>query len=344
MNNQEIPVINLENFDVSTAAEKRRIAEQLDLACQEVGFFVIEGHGVCEETMANTRMMAENFFAMPLKQKLKVERPPQKISRGYNKFQDRSLSYSMGLSAPPDLQEAFAFGPEEFDGSQWIPDQPQTAMLAGNKWPTTPPGFRSTMLKYDQEMRKLGELMLDILSLALNIDREYFRTKFNRQSSVARMVRYPAQAAEPKAGQLRAGAHTDYGTLTFLRGDPVPGGTEIRTKDGRWLEVINPDKCFVCNIGDALARWSNDRWISTLHRVGNPPSFENSADRISMVYFHSPNHDAVIECLPGCEGDIGPKYKPITFADHYLGKVMKAAHLRNNATIDEARAQDPVEK
>ena len=63
-----------------------------------------------------------------------------------------------------------------------------------------------------------------------------------------------------------------------------------------------------------------------------------------MVYFHSPNHDAVIECLPGCEGDIGPKYKPITFADHYLGKVMKAAHLRKNATIDEARAKDPVEK
>ena len=92
MNNQEIPVINLENFDVSTAAEKRRIAEQLDLACQEVGFFVIEGHGVCEETMANTRMMAEIFCHAP-ETKIKGRAPPQKISRGYNKFQDRSVLF-----------------------------------------------------------------------------------------------------------------------------------------------------------------------------------------------------------------------------------------------------------
>jgi len=337
MNNPHVPVIDISPFFEGNAEIRQNIAAQIDKACRETGFFAITGHGVNEKVMAQTRAMAEAFFALPEEEKFRVERPPQKVSRGYNKFKDRSLAYSLGLEAPPDLQEAFAFGPEEFDGSQWIPDDPETAMLAPNRWPDRPEGFRTAMLAYDAEMRALGERMLDILAVALDTDRPYFRDKFDHQSSVARMVRYPAQKEAPEDGQLRAGIHSDYGTLTFLRGDPVPGGTQVQMKDGSWLDVTTPDKGFVCNIGDALARWTNDRWVSTLHRVGNPPIPAGSRDRISMVYFHSPNHDAVIECLPACR-DGAAKYPPVTFAQHYLGKVMKAAHARKNASLEDARA------
>ena len=92
--------------------------------------------------MAATRQMAEDFFVQPLALKLKVERPPQKVSRGYNLFKDRSLSYSIGKESPPDLQEAFAFGPEEFTGEDWKPGDPKTAMMAPNRWPDTPARFR----------------------------------------------------------------------------------------------------------------------------------------------------------------------------------------------------------
>jgi isopenicillin N synthase-like dioxygenase len=267
-----------------------------------------------------------------------VERPPQKVSRGYNRFKDRSLAYSLGHEAPPDLQEAFAFGPEEFSADDWQEGDPRSAMLAPNRWPERPENFRETMLEYDAAMRALGERMLDIIALALDVERSYFDDKFDHQSSVARLIRYPSQKDPPADGQLRAGEHTDYGTITFLRGDPVPGGTEVKTRSDEWVTVKTPPGGFVCNIGDALARWTNDRWVSTLHRVANPPPAAKNVDRISLVYFHSPNHDALIECIPGCAGTEGPKYEPITFAEHYLGKVMKAAHAKLNAKVEDADA------
>lgn len=332
-----IPVIDIAPFFQGDETARKSVADAIDTACREIGFFAMTGHGTDEDVMARTRAAAEAFFAQPLEEKLKVERPPQKVSRGYNRFMDRSLSYSLGKEAPPDLQEAFAFGPEEFTGENWIPGDARTAMLAPNRWPETPAGFRETMLAFDAEMRALGERMLDIVACALDVDRRYFDDKFDHQSSVARMVRYPSQGNDrPVEGQLRAGEHTDYGMLTFLRGDDVPGGTQVLTRGGDWIDVANPPGGIVCNIGDALARWTNDRWTSTLHRVGNPP--DAGSDRISLVYFHSPNHDAPIECIPSCVGADGPKYPPVTFADHYLGKVMKAAHARLNADVADAEA------
>lgn len=338
MNSDLIPIIDIAPFFDGDEAVRRAVATEIDAACCETGFFAIVGHGVDETLLARTRQMAEAFFALPTEEKLKVERPPQKVSRGYNRFMDRSLSYSIGIEAPPDLQEAFAFGPEDFSAGDWQEGDPRSAMLAPNRWPERPENFRETMIAYDLAIRALGERMLDIIAVALNTDRSYFDDKFDHQSSVARLVRYPAQTKPPVEGQLRAGAHTDYGTITFLRGDPVPGGTEVQTRGGDWIEVRTPPGGFVCNIGDALARWTNDRWLSTLHRVGNPPPSAEVTDRISLVHFHSPNHDALIECLPACAGADGPKYPPITFADHYLGKVMKAAHTRLDAKVEDADA------
>jgi len=337
MTTSEIPVIDIAAFFNGAPATQKSIASRIDSACRDTGFFAITGHGADEKVMSATRAMAEAFFAMPAEEKLKVERPPQKVSRGYNRFMDRSLSYSLGKEAPPDLQEAFAFGPEEFTGEDWIPGDARTAMLAPNRWPDRPNGFRETMLAYDAEMRALGKRMLDIVAFVLDLDRSYFEDKFDHQSSVARMVHYPAQTdRRPEEGQLRAGEHTDYGMITFLRGDAVPGGTQVLTRSGDWIDVVCPPGGIVCNIGDALARWTNDRWASTLHRVGNPQYA--GVDRISLVYFHSPNHDALIECVPSCAGPDGAKYPPVTFADHYLGKVMKAAHARLNADVGDADA------
>ena len=331
-----IPIIDLSGFFNSEETVKKSIASELDTACRDTGFFAITGHGVDEKVMSRARRTSVDFFNLSTEEKLLVERPPQKVSRGYNRFMDRSLSYSIGKQAPPDLQEAFAFGPEEFTSEDWIENDPNTAMLAPNRWPVNPPQFRKIMLEYDAEMRLLGDRMLKIISYALKIKHSYFDDKFDHQSSVVRLIRYPAQKSSPAKGQFRAGEHTDYGTITFLRGDPVPGGTEVKTREGNWIEIHCPPGGFVCNIGDALARWTNDRWVSTLHRVANPPKDAKKIDRISLVYFHSPNHDSLIECLPSCVGTSGKRYKPITFSNHYLSKVMKAAHGRLNAKVEDA--------
>jgi isopenicillin N synthase-like dioxygenase len=336
MSTSIVPIIDIQPFFNGNESDKQAVAAELDKACCDTGFFALTGHGIDENVIIRTRQAVVNFFALPLEEKLRVERPPEKVSRGYNRFMDRSLSYSIGKEAPPDLQEAFAFGPEEFTGEDWIKDDPSTAMMAPNHWPNNPPAFHATMQEYADAMKFLGDRVLDIIATSLNVERSYFDDKYDHQSSVSRVVRDPAQTETADAGQLRAGEHTDYGTVTFLRGDAVPGGTEVMTRDGDWVEVVCPRGGFVCNIGDALARWTNDRWKSTLHRVGNPPPNAENVDRISLVHFHSPNHDALIECIPSCIGDKGPKYEPITFADHYLGKVMKAAHARLNAKVADA--------
>jgi isopenicillin N synthase-like dioxygenase len=114
-----------------------------------------------------------------------------------------------------------------------------------------------------------------------------------------RLNYYPAQSGPPRPGQLRAGAHTDYGGLTILSGEDVPGGLQVRTRDGRWVDVPTSPTTFVVNIGDLLMRWTNDRWLSNLHRVVNPPLDEAARrHRLSIAFFNHPNYDALIACLP----------------------------------------------
>ena len=152
-----------------------------------------------------------------------------------------------------------------------------------------------------------------------------------------RIIRYPAVRQTPLEGQLRAGQHTDYGAMTFVRGDDVPGGLQVKHRNGDWIDVHIPRDGFCCNIGDLMMRWSNDRWVSTLHRVAVPPSDAVPSDRISLVFFQFPNPAAVIRCIPSCVG-AGEKYPPITTAEHYLGKLMKAGHSRLDADAKVALA------
>lgn len=334
--------INIPVIDISAAAhgaaERRAVAKAIDDACRDIGFFSIVGHGVPEPLLDRTRAMAEAFFALPEADKLAVERPPQKISRGYFRHKDRSLSYTLGVAAPPDLQEAYAFGPEVASDEAYQAGDVRAALRARNIWSPKPDGFRDTMIEYYATMSDLGMRVLRIMAAALGVEENYFVDKFDHESSAARLIHYPAQSSAPEENQIRAGAHTDYGAVTYVRGDNVPGGLQVKLRHGDWIDVTRPAGGFICNISDAMARWTNDRWVSTLHRVGNPPPEARRTARISLVFFHMPNHDALIRCIPGCEGAEGAKYPPITFADHYLGKLMKASHLRLDAGVKDAVA------
>jgi isopenicillin N synthase-like dioxygenase len=124
---------------------------------------------------------------------------------------------------------------------------------------------------------------------------------------------------------LRAGAHTDYGSLTIVRPEAAPGGLQVFTQDGDWVEVPVIPGALVVNIGDLMAQWTDDQWISTRHRVANPPrDAEGSTERMSIVFFHQPNYDAVVEALPTClEPGVPPRYAPTTSGDHLTMKFEK---------------------
>lgn len=155
-----LPTIDLTPLREGSAADKRAVACEIDDACTEIGFFLVAGHGVAQRLIAETRQAAVDFFALPHEEKMRVQRPPAKISRGYNWVGDRSLSYSLGQPAPPDIQEAFAFGP---DGAAELARQVDPAaaqMYAPNIWPERPHNFKETMVRYYDAMAGLASTLL----------------------------------------------------------------------------------------------------------------------------------------------------------------------------------------
>jgi isopenicillin N synthase-like dioxygenase len=323
MSENSVPVIDIEPFRNGTPQGKAAVARQLDAACLETGFFSILGHGIPESLTQKTRDLSAAFFGLPLDEKNK-SLPAKRAPRGYSPPGSRSLSYTReGVEAPPDLQESFAVGPLDPGAAPAGANPIVTGFFAPNIWPAWPADFEPTTSAYFQAMSGLADTIMRIFATALGMNETYFADKIDRHPSVLRLTYYPAQKTAPLPGQVRSGEHTDYGSLTILRGDDVPGGLQVQTRDGKWMDVHPVPGSFVCNIGDLMMRWTNDYWVSTPHRVVNPPREYAHQDRISLVFFHMPNHDAVIRCIEN-RAEHAVKYPPISCADYFAAKYLRS--------------------
>jgi isopenicillin N synthase-like dioxygenase len=238
---------------------------------------------------------------------------------------DHALAYSMtgaGERPPPDLFERYRIGPFGYADDEYHRTRADAA-YAPNVWPAAMRSFETQMSAYYLSMSSLARDLLRMFALALGLDECWFDGRIDRQMSSLCLNHYPALAAVPLPGQLRAGAHTDYGTLTIVAPTAAPGGLQVRTTGGRWHDVTVEPGTFVVNIGDMMAQWTNDRWVSTLHRVANPPTHAGAgARRLSLVFFHQPNPDAVVECIRGCADAAHPSlYAPVTAGDYISRKI-----------------------
>ena len=336
MADHPVPTIDISPYLEGGDADRDEVARAVDRACRETGFFAIVGHGVPEPAIDGLRREAVDFFALPEGEKRLVERPADRISRGWNALRDRSLAYSLGKDTPPDLQESFAMGPVA------VPDEPYytcdraRAFFAANIWPADRPGFRDSMEGYYRAMEGLSHTVMRIFARALGREDTYFDDRIDRHSSSLRLIRYPGRAEDAEPGQRRAGEHHDYGSLTILRGDNLPGGLQVKLRRGGWIDVVRPEGGFICNIGDAMMRWTNHRWVSTLHRVGLPEG-NDGPDRISIVFFHNPNYDAEIRCIAD-DGELA-RYPPCAFDSFYVEKLRRGSFgaRRDRETPAEAR-------
>lgn len=325
-----IPVIDLTPLREGDLPARKAVAREIEKACTDSGFFTLVGHGVPQELIARTRQAGADFFAAPEAVKQAVLRPPSKISRGWNPIKDRSIASSLGEQTPPDLQEAWAMGPIDVGDGPYYTEGAGKAFFAPNQWPNLP-GFRGTLEEYYRATIALARHVMRGFALALDLDEHYFDDKTDRGYANMRIVRYPGQDDPPEPGQLRAGAHTDYGAFTFVKGDNVPGGLQVSGGKGGWIDVQAPDGGYVCNIADAMQRWTGGRFRSTLHRVVNPPRDVARQDRISLVTFNNPNHDTILRGIGDSDAGTEP---PVTFAEHYFGKIVKAA-AGSSATAEE---------
>jgi isopenicillin N synthase-like dioxygenase len=318
-----VPIIDISGFVEGAGAARREIAGRVAQACTETGFLVISGHGVPEHVVSDLYDAAKGFFELPLEEKMAVARPQPGQIRGYSGVESESLGLLEGEPAPPDLKELFDAGPLDVPRDDpYITDPAAGEHFAPNVWPDRPEGFVDAYRRYYEAMEELNLVMLRIFATALDLPLDFFEDKVDRHISILRANYYPAQYEDPRTNQIRGGAHSDYTALTILWQEDVPGGgLQIRTRRGEWVDVPVVPGTFVVNLGDSMMRWTNDMWVSTMHRVVNPPREAKDHPRISFAHFVQPNYDAVIDCIQSCQGPDRPaKYPPVLNGDYLIYK------------------------
>jgi isopenicillin N synthase-like dioxygenase len=311
-----VPVIDLAARH-GQPADRRAAATAIDRACRQSGFLVVTGHGVEPDLSERmyTRTMA--FFRQPADAKERIAAPPGDATRrGFHRM--GKVAASIGVDTPPDLCESFSvnrLGDEHAAAAAGL--LPTHPLALPNRWPDTA-GFEETWSEYFAAMEGLVGLLLQLFAIALDLREHWFDDKVDHDMSNLGANYYPVQTTAPAPGQLRKGPHTDWGSLTILLQDDA-GDLEVRTTDGRWVDVPCVVDGLVVNVGDLMAIWTNDRWVSTMHRVVNPPAQAASSERLSIAFFHQPNHDAEIACIPTCTGS-GARHPPVRSGEWFAGK------------------------
>lgn len=320
-----VPVIDIAPFLEGTPEGVQHVAQQIAHACEEIGFFQITGYGVSEELIQEVYDISRRFFDLAEVDKAVAAQPAPDQVRGWTAVGKEGLSYSLDAVAPGDLKEKMDMGPFGVAADDYHTGPAAGPHFAPNVWPAALPEMQSLWERYFAAMSEVSRQVMRIFAVALDLDIDYFEDKIDHHISMFRALNYPDQPEPPLPGQLRAGAHSDYGSLTLLRQEQRPGSLQVMTKTGAWFDVPAIKGALVVNIGDLMAEWTNDRWVSTLHRVINPPrDTANDSRRISLVFFHQPNYDAMISCLPTClKAGEEPKHTAISSGEHLFSKFVK---------------------
>ena len=322
-----VPVIDLGPFLAGEPEGKPRVVEAVRQACEEIGFFLITGHQVPHTVCQAVRDVTNAFFNLPVDEKLKSGCDPAIVAAsGFEMMGKTALARSLGNDTPPDYREAFKIGVIDIpDGDPYYHSEAAQKFFPPNVWPERPSDFRHAYETYYRAIQRLASDIMRIFALALGLDESFFADKLDRPVNRLNAIRYLKQEQPPVEGQLRAGEHTDYGTLTILLAEDKPGGLQVRMRSGEWIDVRPPEGAFVINIGDMMMHWTNDHWISNLHRVANPPRDSADVERLAIVFFQKPNYDAEIRCIEKYAGTASaPKYQPMSAGDHWYAKNAKA--------------------
>lgn len=307
-----IPVINIDALRAGKPQAVGEVAKQMLAAAEDLGFFYVAGHGVSQRILDEAEAEARAFFRQPLADKMAVE-----INHRHRGFLRIGEATMQGANLP-DLKESFVWGLEIDANDPGIAsDNP---FLGENNWPAARPAMRKTLTSYFSAVSEVGKDLLRAFAVSMNLPSDAFVTGFSRPISRGSAIFYPPQPARQNADakdeeQYGVSPHTDFGCITLLYQDPI-GGLEVRSRDGQWLIAEPVADTFVVNIGDLMARWTNDRFTSTPHRVRN----RSSRERLSMAVFVDPDFETVIDAAVVCGPGETPKYPPVRCGDYILGR------------------------
>lgn len=303
-----VPIIDLVPLRGGGDAGLRAVAAEIRHAAEEVGFFYVAGHGIGPALQRRAQETAHAFFARPEAEKRRVA--VDQRNRGFLAMGDCKLP----AAEATDLKEVFFWGPEA------DPDDP--AVLAGlpltgpNNWPADMPELQRAVWPYYRAVMDCGAGLLRAIAVSLDLAPDFFARRYRRPLGRGQLVFYPPHPVEAEVPNFGAAPHCDFGGLTLLLQDEN-GGLEIRDLSGIWVPAPPVEGTLVVNIGDLLARWSNDRFRSTLHRVVN----RSGRRRLSIPVFYDPDSDAVIDPRDmGLPAEVEPRYAPVAAGDYIMSR------------------------
>jgi isopenicillin N synthase-like dioxygenase len=333
-----VPIIDISPYvDTRRAVDRAAVAAAVDRACVDVGFMQIIGHGIAPDILAGLAMALDDFFGLPLDAKKHYRVPG--ANRGYSPPKSESLSLSLGVEAANrmnDFFEAYNVGVEARSFPHLALDERDYGI---NLWPEVP-GFQDRVSRYFQDAQRVARILTTIFADALGTEPGHFKALTDHSIDVLRMNNYalpPGTEISLDGDLIGMGEHTDFGIVTVLWADQV-AGLQVLDKDGIWHDVMPADGALLVNLGDLTARITNDRWMSTLHRVKPPIVGGTIRRRRSAAFFHDGNADAVVGPLASLadRGD-GLTYEPITVRDHVAAKLAGSRQGRkNSAALREA--------
>lgn len=309
-----IPLIDFSAFLQGTPAARAATARALLAGFQTAGFVYLRAHPIAASTLRAVFARSAAFFAQPLAAKDALRLTDAAANRGYLRQGRERLVDARGAqtAAGAELKESLEIGREPHD-------------VFRNHWPAADAvdGFREVMMGFFAECQALHAQVMSAVAVGLGLPETYFDAFVDRGDNTLRLLHYPpvrADVFKTNAGQVRAGEHSDYGSITLLFQDGR-GGLQVKSPSGTFVDATPIPDTIVVNAGDLLARWSNDTIKSTVHRVVEPPHDDDSVEvypaRYSIAYFCNPNADSVIEAMPGTYADeADKKYESITSGDY----------------------------
>jgi isopenicillin N synthase-like dioxygenase len=274
-----IPLVDMGPLQDGGAKSRVALAEDICQFCETVGFLYIVNHGIPQTLIADMFRVANEFFALPAQEKMKLRLGGDTGFRGY-----LPAGIDGGTSAG-NRKEAFQIIREVANPSG--ERGPRAVLARPNLWPDVQPVFRQTVLEYFAAVEALADTLLRLFAIGLGVAETTFTSKFQAPVSMLRLLHYPPQAS--MEGAIGSQPHTDTGALTILAQDDA-GGLEAVNDLEQWTPVEPIDGSLVVNLGGMMKLWSDGRFSATPHRVINM----SGKDRISIPYFASPDFDTVI--------------------------------------------------
>lgn len=327
-------IIDFGPFFKGTPADKHAVALSITHAFRTSGFLYLKAHGIPPSVVSKVFASSARFFSRPQSEKDSLAWTTPQSNRGYVSMGreklatlDETSEIRSRRESVPDLKETMEIGRE---GAEGLP----------NRWPDQLDDegkeFKESMLSFFDMCNTLHSQIMSAIALGMNLPEHFFDEFLNEGDNNLRLLHYPAierDTFQNNPGQVRAGEHSDYGSITLLFQDRH-GGLQVRTPKGTFADVVPIADTIVVNAGDLLARWSNDTIKSTRHRVVEPPRVagddsendpsETYPSRYSIAYFCNPNMDKVIEALPGTYGEdiqVPKKYEATTAGDYLVSRL-----------------------